>query len=57
MIYVYSRYIGTGPQRGREDFVQSYESESDAVKKIAQCYRIDSNTCQLGEYYYFMKEH
>lgn len=53
MWYVYCRHLGSG----REDFVGIYDTPKDAVRKISQCYRIDENTCQKGEYYYFMKKH
>ena len=53
MFYVYSRYL----QSGREDYINQYETEKEAVQKIQQCYRIDATTCQKDEYYYFMKKH
>ncbi len=53
MILVYSIHLKTG----REQCVNSvYEAEEDAVRKIAQNYRIDAELGQLGEYYYFMKK-
>jgi|GluameStandDraft_1065615.scaffolds.fasta_scaffold02965_21 hypothetical protein len=53
MYYVYCRHLGTG----RESFVNLYDTEKDAVSKIASCYAIDSQTCQQGEYYYFLMKH
>ena len=50
MFYVYSKYIKTG----REDFIRTYDNAEDAVRKIANNYKIDKDLCQLGEYYYFM---
>lgn len=50
MFYVYSKYIKTG----REDFIRTYDNVEDAVRKIANNYKIDKDLCQLGEYYYFM---
>ena len=50
MFYVYSKYL----KSGREDYVNSYPTPEDAIHKIAQCYKINSNIGQLGEYYYFM---
>lgn len=50
MFYVYSKYL----KSGREDFINSYATSEEAIHKIAQCYKIDSNICQLGDYYYFM---
>lgn len=52
MFYVYSKYLRTG----KEDFLRSFENSDDAISHIAKCYSIDSNLCQLGEYYYFMKQ-
>ena len=53
MWYVYYRHLRTG----REDFVDCYETQKEAVNKIASCYIIDRNTAQKNEYYYFMKQH
>lgn len=50
MFYVYLKYIKTG----REDFIRTYDNAEDAVRKIANNYKIDKDLCQLGEYYYFM---
>ena len=50
MFYVYSKYIKTG----REDFIRTYDNVEDAIRKIANNYKIDKDLCQLGEYYYFM---
>lgn len=52
MFYVYARHLKTG----RENYVANYDTEQDAVHKIVQCYRIDTQTCQQDEYYYFMKQ-
>jgi len=53
MYYIYCRHIKTG----REQFVNTYETAKEAIEKIASNYNIDKQTCQFGEYYYFMKEH
>ena len=54
MWYVYSRHI----KSGKEQFVRmSFETASSAIKHIAKCYEIDKDLHQLGEYYYFMKQH
>lgn len=53
MFYVYSRHIKTG----KEDYVDSFYTEKEAVHKIATCYRIDASSCQEDEYYYFLKQH
>lgn len=53
MWYVYMKHVVTG----REEFVGTYDTPREAVCKIAECYRIDWNCCQRGEYYYFMKQH
>lgn len=52
MFYVYSRHLKTG----KENYINVYDTEQEAVNKIAQCYRIDAKTCQQDEYYYFMKQ-
>lgn len=52
--YVYLRHISSG----REDFIGCYETQKEAVRKIASCYLIDErNPAMRGEYYYFMKRH
>lgn len=53
MFYVYARNINTGWER----YVGVYDTEREAVHKIASCYRIDAKTCQEDEYYYFMETH
>ena len=53
MYYVYSKYLKTG----KEDFLRMFDTLEDAIRHIAKCYRIDSELCQLGEYYYFMVKH
>ena len=45
MFYVYSRYLKTG----KEDFINTYETAEDAVRKIISCYNIDTRLCQQGE--------
>ena len=50
MWYVYYRHLSSG----REDFVGVYDTEKEAVHKIAQCYYADAHSCQKDEYYYFM---
>ena len=52
MFYVYSKHLKTG----REEFVFCYETEKEAIEKIARNYNIDKDLCQLGEYYYFMQQ-
>ena len=51
MYYVYHKYLKTGEDR----FLRAFDTPEDAIHHIAKCYRIDSELCQLGEYYYFMK--
>lgn len=53
MWYVYMRVVCSG----REEFIGIYDTEKSAVCKIAECYRIDWNCGQRGEYYYFLKKH
>lgn len=53
MYYVYSKHTTTG----REQFVNCYDTVQAAIEKIALCYNIDKGNCELGEYYYFMKQH
>ncbi len=53
MFYVYVRWI----KSGREEFINTYNSEIDAIKKIAQNYKIDGELGDLGEHYYFYKKH
>ena len=53
MYYVYCKHTTTE----REQYVNSYDTVQAAIEKIAQCYNIDKGCCQLGEYYYFMKQH
>lgn len=53
MFYVYCKYIKTG----KEEFINSYETAPEAIKKIASNYNIDKNINQLGGYYYFFKQH
>ena len=48
MFYVYARHI----QTGKEQYIGSFDTEKEAVHKIAACYRIDARTCQEDEYYY-----
>ena len=52
MYYVYHKYLKTGEDR----FLRTFDTPEDAIHHIAKCYRIDSELCQLGEYYYFMKK-
>jgi hypothetical protein len=54
MWYVYSRHL----KSGREDCVNRvYDTAEEAVKHIALCSSIDKDLHQLGEYYYFMRQH
>lgn len=53
MYYVYQRHLSSG----REQYVCAFDTAKEAVHKIAACYRIDAQTCQQDEYYYFMKIH
>lgn len=39
----------------KESFVNTYTDIEDAIRKIASLYKIDKDTCCLGEYYYFIK--
>lgn len=53
LFYVYARNVKTG----KEDFVNAYPTVKEAIEKIASNYKIDKGLGQLGEYYYFYKEH
>lgn len=53
MWYVYARYI----RSGKEDFIAVFDTEKEAVIRIAKCYLFDEVSHQKGEYYYFMKKH
>ena len=53
MFYVYSRHISSK----REDFCGMYETAKEAIERITGLYNMDRNLKQLGEYYYFMKQH
>lgn len=53
MYYVYSRYVKTG----KEQLLRTFDTQEDAIRHIAKCYRVDSGLVQLGEYYYFMTKH
>lgn len=54
MWYVYMRHLDSG----REEYVGCYETQKEAVHKIASCYLIDGrNKAMTDEYYYFMKRH
>jgi len=53
MFYVYCKHIKTG----KEEFVNCYQTAQEAIEKIASNYNIDKRIFQLGEYYYFMKQH
>ena len=53
MFYVYSKHI----KLGKEEFISCYDTAQAAVEKIARNYNIDKELCQLGEYYYFIKQH
>lgn len=54
MWYVYSLEV----KSGKKQFVRmSFETAASAIKHIAKCYEIDKDLHQLGEYYYFMKQH
>lgn len=53
MYYVYMKRISDG----REEYVGCFDTPSEAINKIAQCYGIDKRQLSLGEYYYFMKKH
>jgi len=48
---VYSRHIDSG----KEYLIGQFNSEKEAVRKIAQCYEIDKDFSTEGEYYYFIK--
>lgn len=53
MFYVYIRFLKTG----KENYLCCFEYVEDAIHKIASCYSIDTRMGQLGDYYYFMKQH
>ena len=53
MYYVYCKHTKTG----EEEFINSYDTAQAAIEKIARNYKIDKEICQLGEYYYFIKQH
>ena len=53
MFYVYCKTLKTE----REEFINCYDSAQEAIKKISSNYKIDKDLNQLGEYYYFMKQH
>lgn len=54
MWYVYSRHL----KSGREECVNRvFDTAEEAVKHIALCYNIDKDLHQIGEYYYFMRQH
>ena len=53
MFYVYRKRLSNG----KEEYIRQFESEYDAVRHVAKCYRIDAETCQAGEYYYFIVQH
>ena len=54
MYYVYSRSIISG----REEFINIYDTEKEAIHKIASCYLIDSKSIGSKDcYYYFYKKH
>jgi hypothetical protein len=53
MFYVYCRHMASG----REDFSGMYETAKEAIEHITGLYNMDRNLKQLGEYYYFMKQH
>lgn len=48
--YVYSKYIKTS----KTDFVREFDTQEDAIRHIAKCYRIDTKLGQCGEYYYYI---
>lgn len=52
MFFVYARHLSSG----REQYVGQYDTAKEAVHRIAQNYKIDSEGCQKDEYYYFMKQ-
>lgn len=53
MYYIYQRHLATG----REQYVGSYDTAKEAVRRIAALYHLDAQSCQQDEYYYFMKIH
>ena len=48
--FVYMRNLATG----KESYVNDYDTEKDAVKKVSQCYSIDMKSCAAYENYYFI---
>ena len=54
MRYVYLQEV----KSGKVQFARRvFETAASAIKHIAKCYEIDKDLHQLGEYYYFMKQH
>lgn len=53
MWYVYYTHITTGKQ----EYVGSYDTAKGAIERIRSLYNLDRTLNQLGEYYYFMKQH
>lgn len=52
MIYVYGRH-----KSGNEFCSSVFETWEEAITKIRALYNLDKELNQLGEYYYFAKEH
>ena len=48
--YVYMRNIATG----KESYVNQYEDEKEAVKKVVHCYSLDKRSYAEYENYYFI---
>ena len=53
MYYVYAEFVKTG----KTNLIKAFDSQEDAIHHIAKCYKVDSELCQLGEYYYYMSKH
>lgn len=54
MWYVYAKHLRSGKT---ECVHRTFDTPQAAIKHIANCYSIDKDLRQLGEYYYYMKEH
>ena len=48
--FVYMRNIATG----KESYIMDYDTENEAVNKVAQCYIIDNRLYAAYENYYFI---
>ena len=53
---VYQKFISGKRLYGKTVLLKSFDSEHEAVKYIANCYKGDMRFGLLGDYYYFMRE-